>query len=96
MEEAVSDLPRRGNWIVTHVQMLTFVIALCGAGAAAVAAIAGGALYLAHEAAAIAELERQVTALQNQNYTMADQINSIWCRMAGSPNIPTCKADHPK
>jgi len=77
----MDDLPRR-NWIITHIQMLTFLVALCGAGAAALAAIVGGALYMAHEATMIADLQKQMTRVEEQNAKMEAQIGVLYCAMA--------------
>lgn len=72
-----------GNWIITHIQMLTFMLSLSAAASAILGAIIGGAIYMSHEATMISDLEKQVGQLQRQNAKMEGQISKIYCSMAG-------------
>ena len=87
MTEAPPGRLGRGNWIITHIQMLTFVLTLCGASAAALGAIIAGALYMSHEAAMIADLQKQMTHVEAQNSKMEQQIGTLYCAMAGHPKV---------
>ena len=97
----------RGNWIVTHAQMLTLAAAWATLMVATVTAIITGSIWVYNEHTAIAklqeqmtmvaqqstvsELKTQVTHVEHQNSKMESQIDKLYCAQAGNPKIPACE-----
>jgi hypothetical protein len=92
----------RGNWIVTHSQMLTLVATWIILMMTTLGTFFAGAIYMYNEHADIAVLKANVIEIRKweldsaadtkeDNAKMRQQIDKLYCASAGNPKIPACE-----